>query len=39
MMMATHPSASDATAGTYNIDVSCTNCDEEAFFLFRSPSQ
>lgn len=37
-MMATHPSASDATAGTYNNNVSCVNCDTEAYFNFMSPN-
>lgn len=37
-MMGTHPGASDATAGTYNINVTCQNCDPSAYFLFRSPN-
>ncbi|KAL4508253.1 hypothetical protein ABPG72_003557 [Tetrahymena utriculariae] len=37
-MMATHPSASDATGGTYNTEVTCVNCDKEAYFNFMSPN-
>lgn len=35
--MVTHPSASDATAGTYNNGVTCTDCDVSAYFQFMSP--
>lgn len=37
-MMATHPSASDATAGTYNSGVTCEDCAQEAYFNFMSPN-
>ncbi|KAL4508252.1 hypothetical protein ABPG72_003556 [Tetrahymena utriculariae] len=37
-MMVTHPSASDHTAGTYNNNVTCVNCSEEAYFNFMSPN-
>lgn len=36
-MMVTHPSASDATAGTYNNAVTCVDCEESAYFQFMSP--
>ncbi|KAL4484574.1 hypothetical protein ABPG74_019751 [Tetrahymena malaccensis] len=35
-MMATHPSASDHTAGTYNSNVTCVNCNVDAYFNFMS---
>lgn len=36
---ATHPSASDMTAGHYLRNVDCFNCDHESKVLFRSPSK
>ena len=37
-MMATHPSAADATAGTYNNNVTCEGCTEDSYFNFMSPN-
>jgi hypothetical protein len=36
---ATHPSASDMTAGHYLWNVDCLNCDHESKINFRSPSK
>ena len=36
-MMAPHPGSSDNTAGTYNTNVTCKECDVTSYFFFHSP--
>lgn len=37
-MMVTQGGASDSTAATYNTNVTCVDCQEEAYFEFLSAS-